>query len=372
MPPHNHLGTRGPSTPPSTLPTSSKARAIKERAHLRSPGRGLETFSGVTPREAPEHLRHGEELSDQGSNLYLLSFALTRTADLSIGGASSDTLPVPSDECSLVTGIRTYSPVPDARRARSPRRGDSSSAELFGYIKTVAQKFHIGSVSRGQCHIYQNPTRIRLSLFKESTNDTSFLIWTTRSPRITEDLTENRGEYLARDTCYRRISARICSSQSPNPSINTSPTSSAPRPSSVLAPPRVALLRECISPTSSAPKLSSALAPPRVATHLSTKSPTSSAPKPSSALAPPRVALLPLPGRPRAGRPLEGRPQLFQEDLEQEDLGQEDLWQEDLLTRDDHAAKLEESPEDLCSDRKCLPRTVSYLPESNPDTSFLI
>ncbi|KZV40287.1 hypothetical protein F511_25063 [Dorcoceras hygrometricum] len=32
-------------------------------------------------------------------------------------------------------GIRTYSPVPDARRARGPRRGDSSSAELFGYIK---------------------------------------------------------------------------------------------------------------------------------------------------------------------------------------------------------------------------------------------
>ncbi|KZV56178.1 hypothetical protein F511_24643 [Dorcoceras hygrometricum] len=67
--PHEHLGTQGPSTPPSTLPTSSKARAIKERAHLGSPGRGLETFSGVTPREAPEHLRHGEELRDRGSNV---------------------------------------------------------------------------------------------------------------------------------------------------------------------------------------------------------------------------------------------------------------------------------------------------------------
>ncbi|KZV30435.1 ankyrin repeat-containing protein [Dorcoceras hygrometricum] len=113
---------------------SSKARAIKERAHLGSPGRGLETFSGVTPREAPEHLRHGEELRDRGSNLYLLSFALARTADLSIGWALPDTLPAPSDECSLVAGIRTYSPVSDARRARGPRRSDSSSAELFGYI----------------------------------------------------------------------------------------------------------------------------------------------------------------------------------------------------------------------------------------------
>ncbi|KZV48003.1 hypothetical protein F511_34019 [Dorcoceras hygrometricum] len=49
-----------------------------------------------------------------------------------------------------------------------------------------------------------------------------------------------------------------------------------------------------------------------------------------------------------------------------------DKYLEDLLTRGDHAAKLEESPEDWCSDRECLPRTVSYLQESNPDTSFLI
>ncbi|KZV37555.1 RNA helicase-like protein (ISS) [Dorcoceras hygrometricum] len=69
MPPHKHIGTRGPSTPPSTLPTSSKARAIKERAHLGSPGRGLEDSSGVTPREAPEHLRLVEELRCRGSNV---------------------------------------------------------------------------------------------------------------------------------------------------------------------------------------------------------------------------------------------------------------------------------------------------------------
>ncbi|KZV35117.1 hypothetical protein F511_20210 [Dorcoceras hygrometricum] len=78
----------------------------------------------------------------------------------------------------------------------------------------------IGSVSRGQCHIYQNPTWICLSLFKESRDDTSFLIWTTRSPRITEDLKEDRGEYVARDTCYRRIFVGICSSQLSSPSIN--------------------------------------------------------------------------------------------------------------------------------------------------------
>ncbi|KZV19089.1 hypothetical protein F511_43912 [Dorcoceras hygrometricum] len=83
--------------------------------------------------------------------------------------------------------------------------------------RTCAQ---IGSVSREHCHIYQNPTRIRLSLFKKSMDDTSFLIWTTRLPKITEDLTEDRGEYHARDTRCRRIFARICSSQLPSPSIN--------------------------------------------------------------------------------------------------------------------------------------------------------
>ncbi|KZV28465.1 hypothetical protein F511_03268 [Dorcoceras hygrometricum] len=57
-------------------------------------------------------------------------------ADLSIGGVSPDTSPAPSDECSLVAGINTYSPVPDDRRARGPRRGGSSSAELYGYIRT--------------------------------------------------------------------------------------------------------------------------------------------------------------------------------------------------------------------------------------------
>ncbi|KZV28537.1 hypothetical protein F511_40385 [Dorcoceras hygrometricum] len=71
-----------------------------------------------------------------------------------------------------------------------------------------------------------------------------------------------------------------------------SPTSSAPKPSSALAPYRVALLRKYISPTISAPKPSSALASYRVALLRKCISPTSSAPKPSSALAPYRVALL--------------------------------------------------------------------------------
>ncbi|KZV31687.1 hypothetical protein F511_00491 [Dorcoceras hygrometricum] len=79
----------------------------------------------------------------------------------------------------------------------------------------------IGSVSRGQCHIYQNLTRIHLSLFKESRDDMSFLIWTTRSSRITEDLTEDREKYLVRDTRCRRIFAKICSFQPSSPSINT-------------------------------------------------------------------------------------------------------------------------------------------------------
>ncbi|KZV50421.1 pentatricopeptide repeat-containing protein [Dorcoceras hygrometricum] len=56
------------------------------RTQLGSPGRGLETFSGVTPREVPEHLRHGEELGDRGSNLssglgiYGLSYVYLLTA----------------------------------------------------------------------------------------------------------------------------------------------------------------------------------------------------------------------------------------------------------------------------------------------------
>ncbi|KZT76319.1 xylulokinase [Dorcoceras hygrometricum] len=64
--------------------------------------------------------------------------------------------------------------------------------------KTRAQ---IGSVSRRQWHIYQDPTRIRLSLFERVSNpDTSFLIGTTRSPRIAESISTEileLGEYSA-------------------------------------------------------------------------------------------------------------------------------------------------------------------------------
>ncbi|KZV47701.1 lysine-specific demethylase 5A-like [Dorcoceras hygrometricum] len=65
---------------------------------------------------------------------YIALILLSHTADLSIGGASPDTSSAPFDECSLVAGIRTHPPIPDARRPRGPRRGDRSSAELFGYI----------------------------------------------------------------------------------------------------------------------------------------------------------------------------------------------------------------------------------------------
>ncbi|KZV18280.1 hypothetical protein F511_24247 [Dorcoceras hygrometricum] len=44
----------------------------------------------------------------------------------SIRGASPDILPAPSDECFVVADIQAYSPVPDARRARGPRRGVGS------------------------------------------------------------------------------------------------------------------------------------------------------------------------------------------------------------------------------------------------------
>ncbi|KZV16581.1 putative alpha,alpha-trehalose-phosphate synthase [Dorcoceras hygrometricum] len=49
----------------------------------------------------------------------IFALALSRaSSDLSIGGASSDTLPTPSDECFVVADIQTSSPVLDARRAR--------------------------------------------------------------------------------------------------------------------------------------------------------------------------------------------------------------------------------------------------------------
>ncbi|KZV18438.1 mechanosensitive ion channel protein 10 [Dorcoceras hygrometricum] len=115
------------------------------------------------PRESPELLRYGEELinprrrpkfeaSLEGPNprfvllrsfthyrtlshtAYIPLILLSCTADLSIGGASPDMSPAPFDKCSLVAGIRAHSPIPDARRSRGPRRGNSSSAELFGYI----------------------------------------------------------------------------------------------------------------------------------------------------------------------------------------------------------------------------------------------
>ncbi|KZV43489.1 ClC family transporter: chloride ion channel [Dorcoceras hygrometricum] len=63
---------------------------------LGSPGRGLETFSGVTPREVPEHLRHGEELGDRGSNLSL--GYLPRTPTRRVEKFSRD--------------IQAYSPIP--------------------------------------------------------------------------------------------------------------------------------------------------------------------------------------------------------------------------------------------------------------------
>ncbi|KZV38308.1 Histone-lysine N-methyltransferase EZA1 [Dorcoceras hygrometricum] len=195
--PHNHLGTRGLSTSPSALPTSSKARATKE--HARSSGvlaealrPARESRLGRRPsiyvinpdtilvsffRESEDDttffvcITKSPEITEKISptrdlrtspttwplykyhqvssfvfthsflhtlaHSYICSRFLSRAAGLSIGGASSDTLPAPSDECSLVAGIRTYSPVPDARRDRGPRRGDSSSAELFGYINII-------------------------------------------------------------------------------------------------------------------------------------------------------------------------------------------------------------------------------------------
>ncbi|KZV40745.1 hypothetical protein F511_29317 [Dorcoceras hygrometricum] len=40
-------------------------------------------------------------------------------------------------------------------------------------------------------------------------------------PYLNDQIPEDRGEYLARDTRYRRIFVRICSSPPPSPSINT-------------------------------------------------------------------------------------------------------------------------------------------------------
>ncbi|KZV33131.1 endo-1,3(4)-beta-glucanase 1-like [Dorcoceras hygrometricum] len=137
--PLNHLGTRGPSAALSTSPTSSKARALKRRTW--SSG----AFPEVWPptRELPEHLRYREELIAWGSglssgylprtpirraeesflgtfpeiteylirprfpsSLYCSRFLSRALPDLSIGGASPDTLPAPSDECFVVAAFR--------------------------------------------------------------------------------------------------------------------------------------------------------------------------------------------------------------------------------------------------------------------------
>ncbi|KZV54494.1 hypothetical protein F511_27162 [Dorcoceras hygrometricum] len=99
--------------------------------------------------------------------------------------------------------------------------------------------------------------------------------------------------------CSSTRALKPSSAQEP-PRVVTPPehislTSSILKPSSALSPPRVALLpflRECKSPTSSALKPSSALTPPCIALLREYISPTSSTIKPSSALTPPRVALL--------------------------------------------------------------------------------
>ncbi|KZV25395.1 hypothetical protein F511_07279 [Dorcoceras hygrometricum] len=103
---------------------------------------------------------------------------------------------------------------------------------------------------------------------------------------------ESRSEihYREYDICSRSLAPPKPSSVLAPPRVATPPECS--KSSSVLATPRVALLRERINPTSSAPKPSSTLATPRVALLRERISPTSSAPKPSSALATPRVALL--------------------------------------------------------------------------------
>ncbi|KZV23005.1 hypothetical protein F511_16756 [Dorcoceras hygrometricum] len=94
-------------------------RMYEELENLRK-----EKSSAPPPPPAREILLH---------TIYILVL-LSYTADLSIGGASSDTSPAPFDKCSLLAGIPTCSPIPDARRSRGPRRGSSSSADLFGYI----------------------------------------------------------------------------------------------------------------------------------------------------------------------------------------------------------------------------------------------
>ncbi|KZV45443.1 hypothetical protein F511_39961 [Dorcoceras hygrometricum] len=143
--PHKHLGTRGPSTAASTLPTSVKARATKN--HSQSSEFSIEAWPPA--RELPERLRSGgpsiglmERKSEDNTTflvyvtrspkiteylahprfpprcppLHRLSPSINTT---SIGEASPDTLPALCDECFVVVDIQTYSPVPDTRRVRT-------------------------------------------------------------------------------------------------------------------------------------------------------------------------------------------------------------------------------------------------------------
>ncbi|KZV58443.1 hypothetical protein F511_29547 [Dorcoceras hygrometricum] len=113
--PRKYLGTRGPSTAASTLPTSVEARATKK--HSWSSGFSI---------EACNHLGNCP------------STYIPEDRAPAIRGASPDTLSAPSDECFVVADVQAYSPVPDARRARGPRCGDSSQ---LNYLATS-----IGSV----------------------------------------------------------------------------------------------------------------------------------------------------------------------------------------------------------------------------------
>ncbi|KZV37863.1 hypothetical protein F511_31206 [Dorcoceras hygrometricum] len=145
-----HIGTRGLSTTASTLPTSSRA-AIRRRAWSSGIGildRGLAISSGVA--RAPSsgrgvyHLRKRsktrgisprESEDDRTFHVYV-----TRSPKIA---ESISTLR------DFRRDIQKYSPVPDARRAPGPRRGDSSR---LNYLATSIGAVRGNSKKKSRCH----------------------------------------------------------------------------------------------------------------------------------------------------------------------------------------------------------------------------
>ncbi|KZV29202.1 hypothetical protein F511_37735 [Dorcoceras hygrometricum] len=106
--PHNHLGTRGSSYLLTALMHDARVGRTPKDA---LPDRDLPEASPLFQECFPRTMSRRDE---ESCLAYIFSHFCSRTLpDLSIGGASLDTLPVPSDQLSVVADIKEkHNPVP--------------------------------------------------------------------------------------------------------------------------------------------------------------------------------------------------------------------------------------------------------------------